>query len=259
MRKIQEIAEKAREDLRDSMEKTKREVKISLTQINDEFDAYEISDDFTEIDLQRLTKKLDELQNLLENSATISVVQDKRSSSIIRGIQIIPLPGTESIEPIQEQFVHTFGPCKLSEDNRVATHSNYRAGLSQISGYHSYSSGKHSIKFAIENKGKRNIFIGIHSASDQLSSIAFDHSIHGWWNLDYMIINGETQEGGENNEIIQNGDRITLTMDCDHQQIQFHHHRAKRIVQLPIKLDLCPFPWKILVRLLNTNDCIRIL
>ena len=151
-----------------------------------------------------------------------------------------------------------FGPCQLSEENRVVTHSSYRAGLSQISGIHQYSSGKHSIDFLIEKKGNKNIFIGIISSSHKIISPTFDYSVHGWWNLDYTIINGESK-GGDNNEIIQTGDKITLIIDCDNQQIQLEHHRTKRLVHLPIKLEVCPFPWKILIRLLNAGDSIRIL
>jgi hypothetical protein len=261
MRKIQDIADKAREDVRQCMVKTKTEVKISLDQINSQFEENERLDNFTEVDIQILTKRLEELRNLLEKPSSISIIQDKKSSSIIRGIQIIeqsiPILEIESIESIQEHFVSMFGPCQLSEENRVVTHSNYRAGLSQISGHNSYSSGKHSIDFLIETKGSKNIFFGIQSSSNKTSS-TFDHSIHGWWNLDYVIINGES-EGGNNNEIIQTGDKVTLIIDCDNQQIQFEHHRTKRLVHLPIKLDVCPFPWKILIRLLNTNDCVRIL
>jgi len=267
IRKIQEIAEKARNDLQQWMEKTKNEIKISLEQITSKFELNEKSDDYTEMDLERYTKKLSEFRNLLEKPSTISIVEDKTFSSSICGIKIveqssssIPISETNHhlIEPIQEHFISMFGPCQLSEENRVVTHSSYRAGLSQISGINHYSSGKHSFDFLIEKKGSKNIFIGIQSSSKQISSPTFDYSVHGWWNLDYAIINGECA-GGDNNEIIQTGDKITLNIDCDNQQIELEHHRTKRLVHLPIKLEVCPFPWKILVRLRTEGDCVRIL
>jgi hypothetical protein len=269
IKKIQEIAEKARNDLQQWVDKTKNDIQTSLTTITTEFQSNAKSDNYTEIDLNRWTKQLDELRNLLEKPSTISIGKDKKSSTSIRGIKIIKqeqsslIPETNHcssqhlIAPIEEYFVPMFGPCTLSEENSVVTHSSYRAGLSQISGTNEYSSGKSSLHFLIENKGKKNIFLGIHSSSKQLSS-TFDYSVHGWWNLDYIIINGESQ-GGDNNEIIQTGDRITLTIDCDNQQLQLEHHRTKKLVHISIKLDVCPFPWKILVRLLTTGDCVRIL
>jgi hypothetical protein len=268
IRKIQEIAEKARNDLQQLMNKTKNDVQISLNQITSEFKSNAKSDNFTEIDLERWTKQLSDLRNLLEKPSTVSIVEDKKSSSSIHAIKIIHHHQQESSQPaingsthqesIPEHFIPMFGPCKLTEDDCVATHVNYRAGLSQISGSNLYSSEKHSIDFLIEKKGTKNIFIGIHSSSKQISSQAFDYSVHGWWNLDYAIINGES-EGGNNNEIIRTGDKITLIIDCDNHQIQLEHHRTKRVVYLPIKLDVCPLPWKILVRLLTTGDSIRIL
>ena len=266
IRKTQEIAEKARNDLQEWMDNTKSEVQDSFNKINTELQSHAKSDNYTELDLDRWTKQLSELKNSLEKSPTILIVKDKKPSSTIRGIKISKQQVLDSTlvsehpvtKPIQERFISMYGPCKISEEDRVIIHSSYRAGLSQISGVNEYTSGKHSIDFLIEKKGSKNIFLGIHSSSEQLSSPTFDYSVHGWWNLDYIIINGESQVG-DNNEIIQTGDQITLTLDCNQQQIQLEHHRTKRLVHIPIKLDICPYPWKILVRLLNGGDCVRIL
>jgi len=273
MKTIEAIAEKARDDLQQWMEKTKKEVKISLEQINEQLQSTEKWDNYTELDIQKWTKQLEELRNLLEKPSTISIVEVEDPSPIIRKIKVIDkqlaprssvllekseLISLQSTDSVQNHFVKMFGSCKLSEDNRVVTHSNYRAGLSQITGNNHYSSRKHSLDFLIENKGIKNIFIGIISSSHTIISPTFDYSIHGWWNLDYSIINGESQ-GSDNNEIIQTDDKITLIIDCDNQQIQLEHYRTKRRVHLPIKLEVCPFPWKILIRLLTAGDSIRIL
>lgn len=268
IQKIQEIAEKAREDLQQWADKTKTEVNNSLNEITAQLRASEETDNFTELDLHKWTKRLEDLRNLLEKPANLSLVQDKKASSTIRGIKLVEQSlsspcSQESIsgelfKAVQERFVSIFGPCQLSEEDRVVTHSDYRAGLSQISGHQCYSSGKHSVDFSIEKKGTKNIFLGIHSGSKQKTSSTFDHSVHGWWNFDYAIINGESQ-GGDKNEIIKTGDRLTFIIDCDQQQIQLKHQQSKRLVRLPIRLEVCPFPWKILVRLLASGDSLRIL
>jgi hypothetical protein len=268
IRTIREIATKTRHDLLSLIDKTKSEIKISINKITTEFQSTSKSDNYTEIDINRWIQQLKELKNLLETPSMIVIEEDKQSSLSIPIIKIVKqepstiIPETthqEFIKPIEENFVSIFGPCQLSQGNSVVTHSSYRAGLSQISGIHEYSFGKSSFEFLIEKKGKKNIFIGIHSSSNQISSqLTFDYSVHGWWNLDYIIINGESQ-GGNNNEIIQTGDRLTLIIDCDNQQIQLEHNRTKRIVHIPIELHVCPFPWKILIRLLNAGDRIRIL
>ncbi|CAF3738868.1 unnamed protein product [Adineta steineri] len=270
--KIQEIAEKARYELQQTMDNTKNDVQVLLNEIFSEFQSNSKTDNYTENDLDKWTRQLSELQNLLEKSANIFIVQDKKSSALIRGIKltfqqqqkqslnsnVILKTNQDLNESIQEHFRIISGPCRLSDNDCIATHLNYRAGLSRISGIQQYSFGKHAIPFLIEKKGNKNIFIGIHSSSKSISSTTFDYSVHGWWNLDYMIINGESK-GGDNNEIIQTGDRITLIIDCDNQKLYLEHDRTKRLEHLPIKLDVCPFPWKILVRLLTTGDCIRII
>jgi hypothetical protein len=272
MRKIQEIAEKARNDLQQWTKRTTIEVKKSLNQITEQLRSTEKSNNYTELDLKKWTKQLDALRNLLEKPSTISIVEDRKSSSCIRTIKVIdkqptvsPLIVLETNQSLphkttasaQEHFMKMYGPCKLSEDNRVMTHLNYRAGLSQISGNHHYSSGRHAIDFLIEKKGMKNLFIGVISASHKIISPTFDYSVHGWWNLEHMIINGETKID-ETNESFQSNDKITLIIDCDNRQIQLVHHRTEKFLSLPIKLEVCPFPWKLLVRLLTTGDCIRI-
>ena len=267
MRKIQEIAEKARDDLQRWLERTKAKIHSSLEHITKKFAAVEKSNNFTETDVHRWTKQLEELRNLLEKPSTVSIVQERKCTSAIHGIKLVEKP-TEipnvidplvpnNIERTNERFVSIFGPCNLSDENRLVTHSSYRAGFSQITGENEYSSGKHSISFLIEKKGAKNMFFGIYSSAKQ-SAATFDSSVHGWWNLDHMIVNGEST-GGNDTETIQTGDQITLIIDCDHRQIDFEHHRTKKCIHLSINLDVCAFPWKILVRLLTTGDSLRIL
>ncbi|CAF0916353.1 unnamed protein product [Rotaria sordida] len=280
MIKIQKIAEEARSDIQKFVEKRKNEVDISLNKIFSEIETTGKSDNYTEIEIDKWTKQLSELRNSLEKlTKNISIVENKKVSSIICGIKVIEQQQQQQeqslcstvilqtnnhtsenlIESGQEHFVPIYGPCRLSEDKSLVIHSSYRAGLSQISGFNNYSLGKHSIVFLIEKKGIKNIFFGIHSASIDISSSEFDRSIYGWWNLDYVIVNGDNVDGNNKEEIIQTGDKITLILDCDNQQIQFEHHRIKKLVHLPILLSECPFPWKILIRLINSGDCIRIL
>ncbi|CAF2629873.1 unnamed protein product [Rotaria sp. Silwood2] len=275
IRKIQEIAEKARNDIQEIIEKRKDEVKISLNKTLSEYGTTAKSENYTEIEIDKWTKQLSELRNSLEKPTNICIVEDRKATATIRGIKIIeqqeqslcsnPISQTNNhtseklIESIQEHFVSMYGPCTISEDKSLVKHSSYRAGISQISGVNNYSSGKHSIVFLIEKKGTKNIFFGIHSAAKEVSSAAYDRSIYGWWNLDYVIMNGDNVDGNNSKEIIQTGDKITLIIDCDNQQVQFEHRRIEKLVHLPVVLSECPFPWQILIRLINSGDCIRIL
>lgn len=275
--KIQEIAENARKDLRTSIEKIKDKVSVSLNKINSELASNSTADNYTEIEIDSWIKQLAELRNLLEKPLNISIVEDKKRSPVIRGIKvvedekrlsIISLPISEtdsyvlksSLDSHQEYFVLAYGPCKLSENGCVAVQSSYRGGLSQIHGSNYYSSGIHSISFIIENKGKKNIFFGIHSASKRTNSLDLDRSVNGWWNFDFVIVNGETGAGDDNqNGNFEKGDKLTLILDCDNKVMRCLHDRTQQLLNLPINLNTCPYPWQILVKLLTEGDCIRIL
>ncbi|UJR30831.1 hypothetical protein I4U23_018348 [Adineta vaga] len=271
--KIREIAEKARHDLQQWIDRTKTEVQNSFNQINEQVQSSEITDNYTELDFARWNKQLENLRDLLEKPSNISVVEDEKPWSVIRTIKVIekqssacsslelekPEPCREKMsEVVPEHFLIMFGPCKLSENDRIVTHSNYRAGLSQTTGINQYSSGKHSVTFLIENKGNKNMFLGIISSSHKIISPTFDYSVHGWWNFDHTVVNGESKTGNSE-ELFQKDDKLTLTIDCNKHQIELEHHRTKRCVNLQIKHDVCPYPWKILVRLLTAGDSIRIL
>ncbi|UJR30859.1 hypothetical protein I4U23_018374 [Adineta vaga] len=266
MIKIQQTADKARKDFQQWLNTIRQEIKTTLKQIVLEFESNATADNYTETELNQWKNQLVELRNLIEKPTTISIKEVRKSSSFINEIKIVQKSSNLMLhtsendiqKSLQERFRLIFGPCKLSEDKCIATHSNYRAGLSQISGINEHSSGRHSIRFLIENKGTKNIFLGIYSSSKQILSQSLDYSVHGWWNLDYVIINGESSTGDQN-EIIQTGDELTLIIDCDNQQIQLNHHRTETLVNLSVKLHFCPFPWKLLVRLLSAEDCIRIL
>ena len=253
MQRIQAIAEDARQILRRQTESSEYQVRELFPGVMAEIQVHENAKDFDEIHLKRWTQQLLELRQLLDKPSNLSLVEEPSSATSIGLIRL-----QASTESHQERFVAMFGPCRLTEGNLVATHTNYRAGLSQITGAKLYASGQHSIRFLIEAKGSKNLFLGVHSSSKNLSSSTFDQSVHGWWNLDYPIVNGESH-GGQNNEIFQAGDEITLIVDCDQHEIQLKHHRTKRLVQIPIQARLCPLPWKILVRLINSYDCLRIL
>lgn len=273
MRKIQEVAEKVRCDVQEWANRTKVEVRNSLDQMAKQMRSSGKTDNFTELDLKKWMKQLQELRKSLEKTTTISVVENEAPSTSIPTIKLAGKPADghsfeetsndvaispKSMHTAPEHFVKMYGSCELNEEDRVVTHRSYRAGLSQVCGYNQYSSGVHAIRFLIEKKGEKNLFIGIFSTSHQIISPTFDYSVHGWWNFNHRIINGESKGDGEC-ETVQSSDQLTLRLDCDQQRIQLEHQRSKTSVRLPIDLEVCPFPWTILVRLLSSGDSIRIL
>ena len=114
--------------------------------------------------------------------------------------------------------------------------------------------------FGLKKKDFHALFFGIYSSLkkrvDAISS-GNENSVYGWWDIDSVVLNGTKQEGG-NGHIISTGDKVVVTLDCDQQQIQLYHIRENRQVELPIDVNKCPFPWKIIVKLTANGDCVRI-
>ncbi|CAF1455635.1 unnamed protein product [Rotaria sordida] len=87
IKKIQEVAKKARTDLERYLNETKTELRESLGKIKNELASSRQSDDYTEIELREWTDELNKLRQLLEKPSTIDIVEDDQSQSLIRVVQ----------------------------------------------------------------------------------------------------------------------------------------------------------------------------
>ncbi|CAF1165267.1 unnamed protein product [Rotaria sordida] len=295
--KIQAAAETARTDLQQLLDRTKNDLKISIEKLTNELNSCQQSDDFTENDLKRWNEQLKELRKNLDIPSTIFIVNDDDMKSSIHLIRIcnkqqkqqqqqqqIQRPSTpvirtvehrihnikDSLCVINEKFGDIDGKAILSEDNLVVT-CCLASILTQpiIYGINRYSNGKHHIRFRIEKMGDLRLFFGIIRSLENISrsgqtqtnnnnNYNYNNSLYGWWDLNEAIINGKVQTTKYRN-ILSTGDELTLILDCDNKQIQLQHHRTKRLAQLLIDLNKCPFPWKIVIRLQSAGDCVRIL
>ena len=275
--KIQAVAETARTDLRELLDRTKNDMKISVEKMTNELQSCQQSDDFTENDLKRWTEQLRELRRKLDNPATIFIGNEDDTKSSIRLIRISDKhhqqrPSTSMIRaPEQrihhvkesEKFEEIDGKATLSENNLVVTCS-LASILTQpiIYGINRYSTGRHQIRFRIEKMGDLRLYFGIIRSLENISRSGQaqnnNNSLYGWWDLNEAIVNGKAQTSKYRN-IVTTGDEVILILDCDNKQIQLQHQRTKRLAQLLIDLDKCPFPWKIVIRLQSVGDCVRIL
>jgi hypothetical protein len=255
IKKIQIAAEIARIDLQQIFDHYKNEMKL----LTNDFQL----NNYTEIDLHKWIEQLKELRKMVQNSLNISFIDDDKDSSIIHLIQIhhqtaINPRDNLSLSP-QEKFGKVIGASNLSEDGLVATHSGFIFGCSNISGTNLYSSGITSIHFRLEKKSSTCPFFGIYSSSQEMTiHILSSPSVYGWWEFDQRIINGQ-KHGCQTNKTFQSGDDFTLTLDCNNKHILLQHHRTSKLVHHSIDIQLCPLPWKVLVRLYGAVSRVRIL
>ena len=283
MIKIQEAAEKARSDFHQLMDRTKNELNSSIEKLKSELEACQKSDDFTENDLKRWGEQMKELRHRFDSPTSISIMYDDDQQHTIRLIKIIEKQQIRSSIPTilrqtsehrintskemllegNEKFADIDGKATLSEGGLIVT-GCLASILTQpiIYGLNRYSTGKNQIRFRIEKMGEARLFFGIIRSLENISRSGQGQnnnvSLYGWWDLNEAIINGKLQTTKYRN-IVVTGDELLLTIDCDTKQIQLQHQRTKRLGQLTVDLEKCPFPWKLVIRLQSAGDCVRIL
>ena len=256
MIKIKLAAEKARTDLRQFRE----QLKTTCSYISDELRTSHESDNYSEIDLNRWTKKLQLLRNELERPTYIDIVQPKTKDSI-HLIKVYQINDINTIISDCERFDEVAGSATLSKDRLSATIFDPigLTSFASIRGGTSYSSGSHKIYFEIVNKKQDYLFFGVMSSMQNLTTDAFSlSSTNGWWDVGYPVIEGHSLNHYPGN-IIKTGDRIVLTFDCDQGEISYIIKNTGQSEKLKVYLDSCPLPWNFLIFMDASGDSIRLL
>ncbi len=276
--KIQTTAKSARTHLQQLLNKAKNNLKTSVSKMTEELQSSRESDDYTELDIKKWTNQLQELRDMLDNPTTIDVDYENDTRSVISLIKVTDQQSSKSLAQtsqlhklsnrisdtleisVSERFVDTFGGITLLEGGLVATSWDDNEDGASVCGIGRYSSGMHSIRFRVEKSSIGcYILFGIVNPSEKMKKkMLYSRSLYGWWDLHYSVVSGNEKSNGSP-KTIQPGDEVTLILDCDGQRIQLEHHRINRIVDMPIDLRLCAFPWKIIVLIRGPNDSVRIL
>jgi hypothetical protein len=274
IKKIQTAAQAARTKLQEIFNRRKDEIKLSVEKLTNELQDSREPADYTEADINKWSETLKTLRKTLEDWSTVVMQENDHAEFTIHLIEICDQQSRSTVisseefgqiceesSDIDEKFDKADSDIILSEKDLVATcHSRLIFSNRFIYGVNRYSSGKHSTQFLIEKKGDTPIFLGIITSSKKYDHSFFSQdnsSVYGWYNIESFVISGKSQGYNEENLLVT-GDELILIIDCNEQQILLQHQRTKRLFQIPVKLEKCPFPWKILVGLSNFNDCIRI-
>jgi hypothetical protein len=120
--------------------------------------------------------------------------------------------------------------------------------------------GRHHIRFQIEKMISNRFFIGIVTSSQTDPSSVFSpfSTVNGWWPCLHAVVCGVSEKSSTVKEM-KKGDELTLILDCDNKQIYIIHDRTKQILQLAVDIQKCPFPWKLVVGLVDVGNGIRII
>ncbi|CAF2371840.1 unnamed protein product [Rotaria sp. Silwood2] len=275
--KIHIAADTARAELRELLDQTKTELEKSINQLTEELRSSREFDDYTEMDIKKWTQQLRKLRKTLKSSSTVFISKNDSRKLVIPLItvhnqQIQYHSSDLTLENFQnhilavekpifshERFDEIIGKAITSKECLVVTCNARFLSFPIIYGNNRYTSGTHHIHYGIDKIGNSRIFFGITSSCNKITEDSVsDTSVNGWWDLARVVVNGEAQKSGDQKFIIM-GDDVTLILDCDNRQIQLEHNRTKRLVHLFIDVDICPFPWKTVIKLGSQGDSIRIL
>ena len=275
MKIIQNAAQTARTKVQELLTKKKQGMTTLIDGFTAELQSRQESADYTEIEIKKWTEKIKSFREILSDSSNLNLETNEDPQSMIRLIKISDDQPDDSLSLVQslecslhtslpdEKFDRMSSETSLSDDDLIATFRPRIGALySQfVYGVNRYSSGSHSIRLSIEKKGNAPLFFGIITATKKYGRsllTANNSSVYGWNNMQSSVTNGKSQRYNDEN-ILQEDDQVIMIINCEELQISLQHQTTKRLLQIPISPDRCPFPWKLICGLQTVNDSIRII
>ena len=276
--KIQVAAEAARVDLQQILDRSKTQLSKACSDIVVNLHSSREADDFSENDLNRWMKQLEELKSEIASPSSIQLIEDERSvirlittqekaalrnnSTLIANTN--PFVSSSSNFNTHERFSRVLGPVTLREGGLLAT-LNRHFTYGYILGQQHYSAGRQIVRFRIDQTHiPYNIFLGCISSQLTDKKIRCNSEfVAGWFGCDKVYRHGSLNinaevHGYRSNEIVKN-DVLHLIFDCQHRQIELFHERTDKRHTIRVDVHKTPFPWQLLVILCRENDSVRIL
>ncbi|CAF1051871.1 unnamed protein product [Adineta ricciae] len=271
---IHQIAQQARFDLRQYLDTNKSQITNICNKLTEDLHSSRESGDYTETDFHLWIERLRELRKMLENPPIIEIFEDENISTAIRMIQVRDKtdqqfchssdqqlqPCRPSLTTIAQTFENFIGHATFAENHLVAKHSGDCRRSTMVYLTTSYASGTSNIRFQIEKKTNKLLFIGIIDSFEQMTRSAFKSpSLYGWVTPHVRIVQSEKIGSSHLHETFSEGDEISLTLNCDQHQIILEHYRTKTIDQFSIDSRVCSLPWRVVVAFFTPSDSIRLL
>ncbi|UJR30587.1 hypothetical protein I4U23_018114 [Adineta vaga] len=212
-------------------------------------------DDFIEMDIERWSKRLEDMKSNLISSTTIILAQHQNVPLIANLSVDFLWTGNELFDRVHSDDV------QIEQDGEVVKALSFFMTANEIRGKNNYAFGCHKIRLRIEHLTKQWTFLGINSARIPLQKSSYEaKSAYGWCNSNYIYVKGKSQLNKTDSPIEMDvNDFITLIFDCDNRQISMINERTEVRHNLTVNTNHCPFPWQLHVALRNRNTSIRIL
>jgi hypothetical protein len=291
--KVRQTAEETRSELLKSTSQYTSQVKQKFQQLTIQLKHGRDKNDFSEIDLQQWTQKLEELKKELLSPVNIAIEGDP--TPLITKLRIDRQDVTEvfrtepehryeafrierqkSYEAFRIEQQNKYDVFRISRRNTLdvleRSHSHVRIeengrlvikdslnNHTEVRGKKEYNFGRHTLRFRIENlSGNSWLFFGIISKSEPIRGSSFkSSSSYGWAIANQIYVSG-VNIGGSTIEINQN-DTIILLIDCDKRKIELKNERTNRTMEMSVDASKCSFPWQLHLNLHTPNTRLRIL
>ena len=246
--KVRQVAEEARNEVITGTTQNTTEVKQKLQLLSNELKEGREENDFSEIDLRQWMEKLEELKKELLNSTTILFRED--STPLITKIRIYRVEASDIFERV-------CGDAQINDNGCLIV--KISAGVTEIRGKGEYNTGRHILRFQVEQLIHNGwMFFGIISKSQTMQTNSYvSPSSYGWTTQNQTYVSGQYRS--ERSYDVAQNDTIMLEIDCDRRKIELRNERSNRIMELPVDINKCPFPWQLHLNLLASNTRVRIL
>ena len=272
IRKIQQSAQKARDDLGQYVNRSQIDIKERCKRITDELQSTRDSGDYTEVDFQSWTDQLAKLRSMAEKPLILDLVDDEKTPTPIHLVQIRErseiLPSAATAKPWSPRafgdsatlFSQFVGNATFSVDRRLARHTGEADRSTMVCITQLYSSGMSQVDFGIESKTNRYLFFGIvHGREETTRAVFQSPSLHGWMSPSMRVISSRKLPLNNNGGYFLENSVISLILNCNIAQLSLVQNRTNILERLPIDLRLCPLPWRIVVAFFSPQDSVRVL
>ena len=263
--KIQTVAEAARCDLREMIEKSKAQLIETCHDIAMNLRSSREADDYSENELKQWMEQLKQLQIQITSPLSVKLIENEWSVIDLIATQNDNTEKSILTSLIQDRFSKVIGSVILDEGGLLAKHTSDDWNYEYVLGEQLYFEGRHTVQFKIEQSGTPyNIFFGCISSQASQNRISVNSPFTaGWFGYNHVYQHGtrignSDLHGYNSNEIATN-DTVHLIFDCDKKQIEFFHEDTNKRHTLRISISKAPLPWQFLMVLTDKDDCVRIL
>lgn len=293
LNKIQQLAREIREQASMITQDNADNLKEKLEELRLELYSAQQNGGFYESDVERWSRRLDELRNfivaqqqlIVENDSDLTPfisrialndtrnIRNKSKTPTERNTPIKPnispeyriptaqntpiKPNISTEYPIPSEHNTPIKPNILTENKKKNEYLPSRSNYSENPTGDRYSSGKHTLRYKIDSfDPNSSVDFGIISNKKGIELHQRESTTFYGWKDDDIVCRGVVSEknyGGYQSDF-QTNDIYQLVIDCDQRKIRIKNERTAISYDLLVDTTKCPLPWQPHVRIITNFE-----